>query len=258
MGAEHGTLRRWCYENARCIRHNVLHLRQFRVSYGASKWHVSGCGVGMEFPYYPYLAFHDVEGYLSSGKYLPRSGMTVIDVGGCYGEYSLLASKCVGPTGRVIMLEPDPANLAVARQVFEMNGNPANIEIYEGGLWSERGELFFRDGQGGQSTVIFGNDQGASNVSRIHVHSLQTLRESFSLDRIDIIKMDVEGAEIEILKGLQQLPSSVRPTFVIASYHIVDGVRTADTMPTLLKDFGYTCITENPRHLTTFAVPAAQ
>ena len=66
-------LRRYFWELVRCTRHNLLHLRVFRVSYRGGLWHVSapagGGRIDMVFPYYPYLAFHDIEGYLQDGAW---------------------------------------------------------------------------------------------------------------------------------------------------------------------------------------------
>src|SRR5690242_17934321 len=150
-------------EFVRCTRHNVLHLRTFRMTYWRGLWHVSDGQVKLRFPKYPYLAFHDIEGYLNEGRFKPQPGMTVIDAGGCYGEYALYAAQCVGPSGRVLMLEPDPANIAGAREFFELNGNPKNIEIVPAGLWSRQGMLQFQAGQGEQSTIVF--DSGGNSGS---------------------------------------------------------------------------------------------
>ena len=252
------------YERLRCARHNLLHLRFFRIGYSAGKW---TCRFGPHrwvFPYYPYLAFHDIEGYLCDGRLLPRPGMTVIDAGGCYGEYTLFASALVGPTGRVIMVEPDPANRAMARRLLAMNGSPANVSIFEGGLWNAPGEVSFTSGLGPQSTVVApGIDDSARGLPgtapdciAIPVHSLASLAESYALERIDLVKMDVEGAELQIVEGARSLPHRLRPAFAIASYHVVDGVPTSTTLERVFREMGYACSTGNPEHLTTWAWPA--
>src|SRR5688500_18203503 len=149
------SLKRHLYEWARCTRHNVLHLRVFSVSYRRGLWHVrDDRGVEMVFPYYPYLAFHDIEGYLRDGAWRIEPGMTVLDVGGCWGEFAIYAAKCAGPTGRVLMLEPDPGNIAAARKNFALNGNPENLQIVPAGLWKEPGKLRFAAGQGAVSSIV--------------------------------------------------------------------------------------------------------
>ena len=251
------------YEWLRCTRHNLLHLRFFRIGFSGGQW---TCRYGRHrwvFPTYPYLAFHDIEGYLDDGRLVPRPGMTVIDAGACYGEYALFASSLVGPEGRVIVVEPDPANRAMAERLFAMNGSPANISIYEGGLWDAPGEVSFTSGLGPQSTVVApGIDDPACTLPgtrpdcvTIPVHSLASLAESYRLDRIDLVKMDVEGAELQIVDGARSLPAHLRPAYAIASYHVVGGVPTSVTLERMFASMDYESRTGNPRHPTTWARP---
>jgi FkbM family methyltransferase len=254
-------LRRYLWEFARCTRHNLLHLRVFRVTYG-------GGASRMIIPNYPYLAYHDIEGYIQDGAWRIEPGMTVLDVGGCYGEFALYASKCVGPTGRVIMIEPDGKNVEVARKTFALNGNPANLEIVQGGLWNKPGTLRFNAGQGATSSMVgagAGTEAAAAVAAReggqtveVDVESLASLAERLKLDRIDFVKMDVEGAELEVVSAAGELPPTHKPRYAIASYHIVDGRQTADVLPAEFARIGYQSSTGNPRHLTTWSWPAAR
>jgi FkbM family methyltransferase len=244
------------YEWARCTRHNLLHLRLFRVTHRGGRWYARQGDLELVFDYYPYLAFHDIEGYLQDGEWRIEPGMTVIDAGGCWGEFALYASKCVGPSGRVLMLEPDPANIAVARRIFELNGNPRNLEIIPAGLWKEPGKLRFSSGQGAQSSVVgVGESAGVGSSIEIDVESLASLAQRIAAERMDFVKMDIEGAELEAIGGAAQLPTPFRPRYAIASYHIVDGKRTADVLPQMFSQLGYQTRSGNERHLTTWAWP---
>jgi FkbM family methyltransferase len=252
-------LRRSLFEHARCTKHNLRDLSYFQLRYkGAAGYEVSTpSGIILRFPHYPYLAFHDIEGYIRQGKWSPEPGMTVVDAGGCYGEFAVYAAKSVGPGGRVLMLEPDPANVEVAQKVFAMNGNPPNLEIVPAGLWREPGKLRFNAGQDAQSAVV-GDDapHGNGSAIEIDVHSLSSLAQRYGLDRLDFVKMDVEGAELEVIAAAGALPANLRPRYAIASYHVVDGRPTADTLPRLFEGFGYRCEKGYPNHLTTWASPA--
>lgn len=256
------TLQRTLYEWARCTRHNVMHLRHFRIGYRQSQWTCRFNDLEMRFPYYPYLAFQDIEGYLPNKGFIPTAGQTVIDVGGCYGEYSLLASRLVGPTGRVIMVEPDAANLKKACEVFAMNGLPANIEIFHGALSDTDGIASFRTGLGPESALEANARPTNGQVPRddpalvqVEVVTLATLAERFALDRMDIVKMDVEGAELDVIRGARGLPRTFTPKYAIASYHVVNGRQTATALPELFAQLNYECKTGNPTHLTTWAWP---
>jgi FkbM family methyltransferase len=253
------------YEFLRCTRHNALHLELFRVSYRRGCWLVRDGQLEMKFPWYPYLAFRDIEGYIKGGDWRPKTGETVVDVGGCFGEFTLYASRCVGPTGRVVMLEPDPGNLARAKELFALNGSPSNIEIVTAGLWGQPGKLRFQTGLGGESAVLFegsssrvADDGEADKIIKIDVHSLSSLADSLQLKRLDFVKMDVEGAELEIITGASSLPSHLKPRYSIASYHIVNGIQTAKTLAEMFPRIGYEAAAGFPNHLTTWAVPTKQ
>ena len=250
--------RRHLWEFARCTRHNLLHLRQFRIGYRGGMWHVRAGAMKMVFPYYPYLAFHDIEGYLQQGAWRIEPGMTVLDVGGCYGEFALYAAKCVGPSGRVIMLEPDADNIEVARRNFQLNGNPPNLEIVNAGLWNEPGTLRFNTGHGPMTSVAgVGEALSGARTVAIPVESLSSLARRCNVDRIDFVKMDIEGAEMEVISAAGALPEKFKPRYAIASYHVVNGKKTADLLPTAFEKIGYESRTGNERHLTTWSWPAS-
>jgi FkbM family methyltransferase len=251
-------LRRFIYEQIRCTRHNIQSLSIFHLAYRGGFWHVSDGRVRMRFAHYPYLAFHDIEGYLYGGRWKPQDGMTVLDVGGCRGEYAIYASKRVGPTGKVLLLEPDPTNIELAKKNIRLNGNPSNIEIIPAGLWSERGTVSFAAGYADTSSIVSLAESPPSEPGRvmdIPTESLASLVERYKLERMDMVKMDIEGAELQAVAGAAQLPPQLKPRYAIASYHIVNGKRTADMLGGLFSKIGYHTLTGNPRHLTTYASP---
>lgn len=256
------TLQRSLFEWARCTRHNVLHLRRFRIGYRRNQWTCRFDDHELSFPYYPYLAFQDIEGYLPDPRFIPAAGQTIVDIGGCYGEYSLFASRLVGPTGRVIMVEPDAYNLKRAREVFAMNGSPANILVFQGALSDADGTATFRTGRGPESALAPAvaapeGDVADAELVQVEVITLATLAKRFALDRLDIVKMDVEGAELEVIRGARELPDGFKPRYAIASYHLVNGRQTAALLPDLFSGLHYECTTGNPAHLTTWAWPQA-
>jgi FkbM family methyltransferase len=254
-------LRKHLFEFARCTRHNLLHLKVFKVSYaGGDRWRVTDGRIEVVFPYYPYLAFHDIEGYLQDGAWRIEPGMTVLDVGGCAGEFAVYAAKCVGPTGRVLMLEPDPANIELAQKNFALNGNPPNLEIIKAGLWKHPGKLRFNAGQGPMSGIEGVVDEGAPAIApptngaiEIDVESLASLASRHGLERIDFVKMDIEGAELEVISAAGELPPKFKPRYAIASYHVIDGKKRADVLPGRFAQIGYQSKNGNERHLTTWS-----
>ncbi|HEX8324581.1 MAG TPA: FkbM family methyltransferase [Tepidisphaeraceae bacterium] len=247
-------LKRSLVEFARCTKHNLLHLKRFDMSFHNGNWLIRHARGAIVVTTYPYLACHDMEGYLKNGEWDLSPGETVVDAGGCYGEFTLYASQCVGPTGRVLMLEPDETNLRIARRNFELNGNPTNITIIPAGLWNERGSIRFATGHEAVSTMV-GRAliDAQDDAVEVPTLTLADLVRDQRLGRLDFVKIDIEGAELEALSVVDRLPADMKPRYAIASYHPRDGEKTAGRCETMLKALGYTVATGNPRHQTTWA-----
>lgn len=171
-------------------------------------------------------------------------GDIVIDVGAFPGDYALFAAKKVGQTGHVYALEPDPEN----RRILERNirkSKLSNLTVIPKGLWKEQTALYMNS-EGLASHIQDGGYQA------IEVISLDELTEELSLDKLDVLKMDIEGAELQALAGARKTLTRFSPYTCIASYHIVDGKTTADRVETVLKEAGLHTCTAYPKHLTTF------
>lgn len=242
----------------RCTKHNIKHLRRFRLGFDGSVWIVREGSLVMRFPHYPYLAFHDIEGYLPSDSFVPRPGEVVLDAGACLAEFSVYAALKVGPRGKVIVIEPDAANRKIAETVLEMNGvMDGRVVVTDVAVWSSRTTLRFHAGLGGESTVLSADTPHPDNVISIPCRTIAQTLEDVGVSRLDFVKMDIEGAELEAIGGAA-LPMHIRPRYSIASYHIVNGISTAKQLPPILKPMGYSVQTGNPRHLTTWAWPTEQ
>lgn len=254
-------------ERIRCAKHNWLDGVSFRTRYRRGSYEVrTEDGLVFRFPFNPYTSFFEISGYLNEGRWRLEPGMWVIDAGGERGEFSLYASRQVGPQGRVLMLEPDPHNVAIARQAFDANGGqPENLLVIEQGLWSNPGVLTFAAGLGGSSVLVdAGTDVAASAASSgatlmsLQVQSLSSLIESRQMPRLDFVKMDIEGAEIEAVEKIGPVLERFRPRFAIASYHVRDGKMTSELLEAIFRTYNYQVRTGYPGHRTTYAWPAGQ
>lgn len=130
-------------------------------------------------------------------------GMQVVDVGANVGWYALLAASLVGPSGKVYAVEPTPDTLEVLRENVRMNSlqNVIILPVAAGARDEER--EFFINGRYGGTNSMF----GPKNVSqppgsiRVKVARLDNLIEG----PLDMAKIDVEGAELEALAGMERL-----------------------------------------------------
>jgi FkbM family methyltransferase len=148
---------------------------------------------------------------------LPSEGNTVIDVGGHYGFYSLPASRAVGKTGKVFAFEPCYESFKFLLANCRVN-NLNNVLPFQIALSDFDGidKLFYGRTPSSHS-MIRGQCLGYENV---RVNRLDTIVEQLlKLDKVDMIKIDAEGAELRILKGAEKSLKRFKPRLFIASYH---------------------------------------
>ena len=171
----------------------------------------------------------------------------------------MVNSRCTprnaSPSGRVLMMEPEATDIDVARRNFALNGNPSNITIVPAGLWHERGTVRFAAGHGVTSSMV-GDvaSRDVANMIEVPTLAFRDLAADYDVKRIDFVKMDIEGAELEALAGLRRLSADLLPKrLAIASYHARDRDNTARRCEEILRDLGYRACTGHERHLTTWA-----
>lgn len=189
-----------------------------------------------------------LKGYLA--KYSLKPGDTVIDCGAYIGEFTLYAAKAVGPSGRVIAFEPGPMIYKRLIDNIELNGLK-NVTAINKGLWSKDGLLKCAgDGTAGYSFVSSGS---AFGVIEVPVASLDSELARLGVSSVDFIKVDVEGSELEFIKGAERTLESGDVRVAVASYHIVDGKKSCFELEKMLTLMGYSIHTGHPGHLTTYA-----
>lgn len=133
-----------------------------------------------------------------------REGGVFIDVGANIGYFTKLASALVGTTGRVVAVEPMPA----AQRLLQLNSATLhNVTIFTVALSDKNGTTTFYVRKKGDMSSL-SHDPCARPV-QIRVSTLDELLPDQS--RIDLIKIDVEGSELEVLRGGRKTLSQYRP-----------------------------------------------
>ena len=141
-----------------------------------------------------------------------KPGMTAIDCGAHVGEYSLLFSRLVGPTGHVHAFEPDPRIAAVLRRNVALN-HADNVVVNEVAIADVEGTLSFTlDPEPSRSALSADGD--VEHAIEVPVTSLDAYIAAQSLARVDAIKVDVEGAALAFLSGAERVFRDLRPSAV--------------------------------------------
>jgi FkbM family methyltransferase len=149
-------------------------------------------------------------GYLE--KILSR-GKVFVDVGANFGVYTLVASKLVGPTGKVIAFEPAAQSFAILWQNIELN-HASNVRAFQVAVAQSKSRSWLFHGWDPVGNSL-GKDPLRSNEGEeVQTEALDQLLEDNDIGRVDAIKIDVEGAEELVLRGAIRCLTTHRPIVI--------------------------------------------
>lgn len=144
-------------------------------------------------------------------KTIPE-GSIVFDLGAHVGFYTLLASTLVGSKGKVFTFEPMPANLFYLKEHLRIN-RITNVTVIEAAVSNCSGVTYFEEGSSSFEGRI--SSQGTLQVKTV---SLDELIDRGEIPTPDYIKIDVEGAEMQVFSGAKSLLMNARPTIFLATH----------------------------------------
>jgi FkbM family methyltransferase len=178
---------------------------------------------------------------------LSLEGQTVYDVGGDQGIYTLFFASRVGSRGRVITFEPNPGSYRRIVDNVELN-HLQNVDVRPLGLGEKKGKLtfIFPEGEPARGSADAGIQaqllrEKNSRTIEIEVNSLDAEIASANLPEPDLVKIDVEGLEMDVLRGMSQTLMERRPNLFI-EVHGADVQSKEDNarqVVTYLLDAGY-------------------
>jgi FkbM family methyltransferase len=155
----------------------------------------------------------------------PKEGDIVVDVGAHIGKYTIIASKMVECTGKVIAIEAHPANYDILKRNIELNNlnnvialnyavhsKQTMVKLYEPG--QEEGFTIY-------NTIMTDRTKTSRNQKYIEVkaNTLDSLLFENGTKEVNWIKIDVEGAEYEVLKGATDILSSSKDISLLIEIH---------------------------------------
>lgn len=127
----------------------------------------------------------------------PKTGWTVVDAGAHIGWYTLIASKKVGSQGKVLAIEPEPRNFSVVCKNIHDNKLTNVIPL----------KIALSDKDDYEQLAISPSPAGHSIMSNsnrkiiVKTRKIDSLLKELNIEKIDLFKIDVEGAELKVLKG---------------------------------------------------------
>ncbi len=164
------------------------------------------------------LAEHAWIAESNSGQ-MVRRGDTVLDCGAHVGVFTAKALEL--GARKVVAIEPEPTNLECLRRNFAKEILDGRVVVAGIGVWSKEGtmQLSIAAKNSGMNSMV---ERTGDRTVEVAVTTIDRLVESLRLERVDFIKMDIEGAEREALIGAQSTLKRFRPRLMLDAYHRPD------------------------------------
>lgn len=174
-----------------------------------------------------------------------RPSMCFVDVGANEGMYTVFAARRVGPTGKVLALEPSSREFRRLTANLDLN-RLTNVTALQLAASDRPGSGMLRvAGFGHEGLNTLGEFVGAieeSAIERVKLTTLDDLVEAEGLDHIDALKIDAEGGEFAILQGARRILAVHRPIILLELFQEALQKQNAsrDAILNLLRSSGYT------------------
>ncbi len=164
-----------------------------------------------------------------------KPGMSAVDIGAETGYYTLLFAKLVGPEGQVYSFEPRPSVKQRLDRNVEMN-RLNNVRTFPFALFDLPGTAYLEEGN--DMLLLEKPPTGGLEVG---TRVFDQWMADEGINGVDLIKLDVEGAELNILKGMEKTLAKSRPAILVEVHP--DKMRGFGCSPTdlvlLLSNYGY-------------------
>jgi FkbM family methyltransferase len=190
------------------------------------------CRIGMG----DFLPGH--EGHIV-GRFTPKEGDTVIDIGAHIGRYTITSSKQVGNTGKVVAIEADPDNFQLLKRNIALN-NLTNVLPLNYAVFSTRTrmKLYEQSASAKYNSLMLARAAKTKNYVEVNADTLDSILKLNEVNQVNWIKIDVEGAEFEVLKGSTKTLSTENVSLLIEIHNIADP-RHYDNILDFLKYHNY-------------------
>jgi FkbM family methyltransferase len=174
---------------------------------------------------YTFMTGHEDE---IEEHFTPKGGDTVVDVGAHAGHYTLVSSKRVGANGKVVAIEADQGNFEILNRNIKLNGLtniiPLNYAAYSK---QTKLKLYLPDEESGftiYNTIMVNRTASGEKFIEVNANTLDYILQQNGISHADInwIKIDVEGAELEVLKGATSILSESKDIALLIEVHGLD------------------------------------
>jgi len=190
-----------------------------------------------------------------------KSGMICLDIGANIGYYVLLEKKLVGKEGKIIAIEPSPINFQYLKNNVGFQDS-SNVELFNFAAGDQNGNINFLIYENAANSCMVIPDGEESKwpgkVIKVPVRRIDSLLDEIGINKIDFVRMDVEGYEFNIFEGMQNTIRNSRPIIQIEVHKSIMGMDKTRNFLQGLKDNGYEVKAYIPREIDTPMIGTAK
>ena len=179
-------------------------------------------------------------------RFLPKQGDIVVDIGAHMGRYTIIASKRVGTNGKVVAIEAHPGNFEMLNRNIKLN-QLANVIPLNYAVYSKETKikLYLPDEESGytmhhsiMSNYVFTKykDKTEDKFVETNANTLDYLLQIKGITDVNWVKIDVEGAEFEVLKGANKILSDSKDIALLIEVH---GKNTYEPIIEFLRSYNF-------------------
>jgi FkbM family methyltransferase len=162
-------------------------------------------------------------------RFTPKEGDIVIDIGAHIGLYTIISSKRVGANGKVVAIEAHPGNFEMLKSNIKLNQltnvTPLNYAVYSK---ETKIKLYLPEVESGYTiynTIMSNRARTEDKFVEVNANTLDYLLQLNEITDVNWVKIDVEGAEFEVLKGASNVLSKSKDIALLIEVHGLDNHR---------------------------------
>ena len=167
--------------------------------------------------------------------------MNCVDIGSNIGYYVLLENMKIGKNGKIWAIEPSPENFSTLKENIELQ-NGENIKAFNFAIGDKNGEIEFVISKKSNWSKVKSENESVDSENKVINVPLKTL-DSFAkennLERVNLLRMDVEGYENKIILGATQFLNQFKPTIMLEIHKMIMGEKETRKILEKFKETNY-------------------
>ncbi len=187
----------------------------------------------------PYVLTEQQDWFEDEIKFIRKvitTGTNILDIGANYGLYTLSMARKTGETGKVLAFEPTPSVADCLEQSIA-NNNLNNIQLLHAGVSDHTGTAKLYLNPNPELNSLYSDDNSKDNFESVELVTLDAVMETNSWERIDFVKLDAEGEEVNIINGGKKTLSTFSPLIM---YELKHGEKLNISLIAKFEEAGYT------------------